>query len=190
MINHARQVIKTLTSVDSQISTTDGRWFSVRILPYRTLDDRIEGLVITFIDITVSENVKKILAEKNEIIKISEIRFRRLFETAKDGMLILNAETGKILAVNPFMKELLGYSKEQFLEKSIWEISPLNDIIGNREKFAELQVKKYVRYENLPIETAGGEKVEVEFISNLYLTDNKEIIQCQVRIRSNPKDVK
>ncbi|MEI7983246.1 MAG: PAS domain-containing protein, partial [Bacteroidota bacterium] len=68
MLNHARQVIKTLTAVESQISTTDGRWFNVRIIPYRTLEDRIEGLVITFVDITVAENVKKVLAEKNEIL--------------------------------------------------------------------------------------------------------------------------
>jgi len=190
MLNHARQVIKTLTSVESQISTTDGRWFNVRIIPYRTLDDRIEGLVITFIDITVTENVKKVLAEKNEILKVSEIRFRRLFETSKDGILILNAKTGMIVAVNPFMMELLGFSKEQFLEKAIWEISPLKDLLGNQDKFAELQVKKYVRYKNLPIETAGGKKVNVEFISNVYLTDNKEIIQCQIRISSNPNEVK
>jgi two-component system CheB/CheR fusion protein len=190
LLNHARQVIKTLTLIESQASTTDGRWFNVRILPYRSLDDRIEGLVITFIDITVAENVKTILAEKNEILKVSEIRFRRLFETSKDGMLILNAKTGMILAVNPFMMELLGFSKEQFLEKAIWEISPLNDLIGNQEKFAELQVKKYVRYKNLPIETAGGKKVNVEFISSVYLSDNMERIQCQIRIRSNPNKVK
>ena len=189
MLNHSRQVLKTLTSVESQASTTDGSWFRVKIIPYRTLDDRIEGLVITFIDITVTENVNKILAEKNELLKVSEIRFRRLFESAKDGMLILHAETGKILAVNPFMKELLGYSKEQFLEKSIWEISPLCDIVGNREKFAELQVKKYIRYENMPIETFGGKKVNVEFISNVYLTDEKEIIQCQIRTSNNPNEV-
>ena len=190
LLKHARQVLKTLAPVESPISTNDGRWFNVRIFPYRTFDDRIEGLVITFIDITGAENVKKILAEKNEILKVSEIRFRRLFETSKDGMLILNAKTGMILAVNPFMMELLGFSKEQFLKKAIWEISPLNDLIGNQEKFAELQVKKYVRYKNLPIETAGGKKVNVEFISSVYLSENKEKIQCQIRIRSKPDEVK
>jgi two-component system CheB/CheR fusion protein len=190
LLKHARQVLKTLAPVESPISTNDGRWFNVRIFPYRTFDDRIEGLVITFIDITGAENVKKILAEKNEILKVSEIRFRRLFETSKDGMLILNAKTGMILAVNPFMMELLGFSKEQFLKKAIWEISPLNDLIGNQEKFSELQVKKYVRYKNLPIETAGGKKVNVEFISSVYLSENKEKIQCQIRIRSKPDEVK
>ncbi|MEI7983245.1 MAG: PAS domain-containing protein [Bacteroidota bacterium] len=121
---------------------------------------------------------------------MSEIRFRRLFETSKDGLLILNAKTGMIEAVNPFMIELLGFSKVQFLEKAIWEISPFKDIIANKERFSELLQHKYVRYQNQPLETAGGKKVNVEFISNVYLTDDKEIIQCQIRIRSNPNEVK
>ena len=182
MSNHARRVLKTLASVETPVSTTDGRWFNVRIIPYRTLDDRIEGLVITFIDITISKNAEKALAEKSELLKESEIRFRRLFEASKDGMLILNAGTGKILAVNPFMKELLGYSKEQFLEKAIWEISPFKDIIANKERFSELLQQKYVRYQNQPLETAGRQKINVEFISNVYLTENKEIVQCQIRV--------
>jgi two-component system CheB/CheR fusion protein len=182
MLNHVRQVLKTLVSVESPVSTNDGRWFNVRIIPYRTLDDRIEGLVITFIDITAAKNAEKILAEKAEILKASEIRFRRLFEASKEGMLILDAGTGKILAVNPFMKELLGYSKEQFLEKAIWEISPFNDIIANKEIFSELLKQKYVRYQNQPLETAGGQKINVEFVSNVYLTETKEIVQCQIRV--------
>ena len=79
------------------------------------LDDRIDGLVITFTDITLAKQAEQAMT-------ISETRYRRLFESAKDGILILDADTGKIKDVNPFLIELLGYSKEQFLEKAIWEI--------------------------------------------------------------------
>jgi two-component system CheB/CheR fusion protein len=76
-------------------------------MPYRTLDDRIDGLVITFTDIT---------SKKAEETLLKENRYRRLFESAKDGILILNAETGNIIDVNPFLIEMLG-SYEQFVEK-------------------------------------------------------------------------
>lgn len=118
---------------------------------------------------------------KADALSISEIRYRRLFESAKEGILILDAVTGKILDVNPFLVELLGYSKEEFLERAIWEIGLLKDIVANKDKFAELQQKEYVRYENLPLETANGRKIKVEFISNLYLENDFRVIQCNIR---------
>ncbi len=172
--SHARQVLKTLVSVEKAITTHDHRWFNVRIMPYRTLDDRIDGLVITFTDITLAKQAEHAMT-------VSETRYRRLFESAKDGILILDAETGKIQDVNPFLIELLGYSKEQFLEKAIWEIGFLKDIVANKEKFLELQQKEIVRYENLPLETAYGLKINVEFISNVYLAANVRVIQCFIR---------
>jgi two-component system CheB/CheR fusion protein len=63
---HARQVIKNLISVETATQTHDGRWFNVRIMPYRTVDDRIDGLVITFIDVTLSKKQEMELKEVNE----------------------------------------------------------------------------------------------------------------------------
>jgi len=111
----------------------------------------------------------------------SEVRYRRLFETTKDGILILDAETGMILDVNPFLIDLLGYSKEEFIEKEIWEIGFFKDIIDSKDKFEELRQKGYLRYENLPFETARGSKIDVEFISNLYFENNHKRIQCNIR---------
>ena len=73
MLKHAREVLKTLTSVETRVSTTDGRWFRVRIIPYRTLDDRIEGLVITFIDITTTKNLEIELAFINDEEKTKRV---------------------------------------------------------------------------------------------------------------------
>jgi len=172
--SHARQVLKTLVSIETPIKTDGGKWYNVRIMPYRTLDDRIDGLVITLTDITATKRTETALL-------ISEIRYRSLFESAKDGILILDAETGKILDVNPFLVDLLGYSKAQFLEKFIWQIGFLKDIVANKDKFQELQQKELVRYENLPLETADGRKIKVEFISNVYMVANVKVIQCFIR---------
>ncbi|MEI7830115.1 MAG: CheR family methyltransferase [Prolixibacteraceae bacterium] len=171
---HCSQVLKTLYAMESAISTKDGRWFNIRIMPYRTLDDYIDGLVLTFSDI--SENKR---AEHAMIL--SEARYRHIFEYAKDGILILNVETGRIIDVNPFLIEILGFSKEQFVEKAIWDIGCFKDIVANKDMFLELQQKSIVRYENLPLETAGGKTINVEFISNVYTVNNSRIIQCFVR---------
>jgi PAS domain S-box-containing protein len=111
----------------------------------------------------------------------SELRYRRLFESAKDGILILDTTTGKIIDANPFLINLLGFTKEEFIEKEIWQIGLFRDIAANKEKFQELQQQEYVRYENLPLETADGRKINVEFVSNVYLENHKKIIQCNIR---------
>ncbi len=180
MFRHALQVLQTLISVETTIVTNDGRWLTVRIMPYRTLDDYIDGLVITFFDISTAKNAE-------QAIIFSETRYRRLFETSKDGILILDAKTGMITDVNPFLIELLGYSKKQFFEKAIWEIGFLKDIVANKDKFIELQQKEIVRYENLPLETADGRKINVEFISNVYSVNDLKVVQCQIRNLSGNK---
>lgn len=115
------------------------------------------------------------------LIEASEIRYRRLFETAQDGILILDAQTGKIIDVNPFMIYLLGFSYDQFLGKTIWDIGFFRDLIPNKDKFLELQSQKYLRYEDLPLETADGKRIDVEFVSSVYEIAGKKIIQCNIR---------
>jgi PAS domain S-box-containing protein len=116
-----------------------------------------------------------------ETLRNSEERYRRLFEAARDGILILDAETGMITDVNPFLIEMLGYSHEVFLGKKIWELGLFKDIIANREKFLELQLKEYIRYECLPLETINGQTINVEFVSYVYLVNQCKVIQCNIR---------
>ena len=85
----------------------------------------------------------------------SERQYRRLFEAAKDGILILNSITGKIEDVNPFLVDLLGYSREEFLGKKLWEVGPFKDVAASKTAFEELQSKDYIRYDDLPLQTTG-----------------------------------
>lgn len=116
-----------------------------------------------------------------ELLKTSETRYRRLFETAQDGILLLDAETGQITDVNPFMVDMLGYPREHFLGCELWEIGPVKDEEPSRQAFRQLQEKRYVRYEDLPLETFDGRRVQVEFVSNVYTVGNVEVIQCNIR---------
>ncbi len=111
----------------------------------------------------------------------SETRYRRLFETAQDGILILDASTGKITDVNPFLITMLGYSHAEFLGKKLWEIGAFKDIDASRADFRELQKNDYIRYENLPLQAKDGRRIDVEFVSNIYLVDHERVIQCNIR---------
>jgi PAS domain S-box-containing protein len=113
--------------------------------------------------------------------KASETRYRRLFESAKDGILILNAEAGLVIDVNPFMIEMLGYAREDFIGKHLWDIGPFKDIAACRDMFFELQKTSYMRYEDLPLATRNGRQIYVEFISIVYSVDNMSVIQCYIR---------
>jgi len=118
---------------------------------------------------------------KKTELQFFEKRYRRLFEAAKDGILILDANDGMIVDVNPFLIELLGYSKEQFLKKSIWDINAFKKIDYSKQLFKELQEREYVRYTDLPLETFEGNLIHVEFVSNVYLVDGQKVIQCNIR---------
>jgi len=122
-----------------------------------------------------------------EGLRSSEIRYRRLFEAARDGILILNAATLKITDVNPFMTELLGYSRDEFLGKELWEIGLFSDKDASQTAFRELQATGYLRYEDLPLQTRHGESREVEFVSNVYEEDGHQVIQCNIRDISERK---
>ncbi|HSE20827.1 MAG TPA: PAS domain S-box protein, partial [Pyrinomonadaceae bacterium] len=114
-------------------------------------------------------------------LRISELRYRRLFEAARDGILILDAVTLKITDVNPFMTELLGYSHAEFLGKELWEIGLFSDKEASQQAFKELQRTGYLRYEDLPLQARNGKLRDVEFVSNVYEEDSHQVIQCNIR---------
>jgi diguanylate cyclase (GGDEF)-like protein/PAS domain S-box-containing protein len=119
--------------------------------------------------------------QKENALRASEIRYRRLFETAKDGILLLDADTGRITDVNPFLEDMLGYPHAELLGKALWEIGPVKDIAASQEAMRQLQHIEYIRYENLPLETKSGAHLQVEFVSNVYLVDSLRVIQCNIR---------
>jgi diguanylate cyclase (GGDEF)-like protein/PAS domain S-box-containing protein len=117
----------------------------------------------------------------HEALRISESRYRRLFETARDGILLLNADTAQIEDVNPYLIEMLGYTHEEFLGKKLWEVGPFADIAQSKEMFEELQTEGYVRYDDLPLKTKAGTRIQVEFVSNSYDCEGIKVIQCNIR---------
>jgi PAS domain S-box-containing protein len=111
----------------------------------------------------------------------SELRYRRLFEAAHDGILIVDPDRRTIVDVNPFMIHFLGYSYGEFIGKELFEFGLLKDEAASQAAFQELRRTGFIRYEDLPLQTKGGGHVAVEFVSNLYDEGDHQVIQCNIR---------
>jgi PAS domain S-box-containing protein len=129
-----------------------------RALPVPTGDTRIETAILA-----------------------SEVRYRGLFEAARDGILILDADTGRINDVNPFLMELLGFSQSEMMGKTVGELSPFKDLESNQIMLERLHKDGQVRYADLPLETRDGRHIDVEFVSNVYEAGECRVIQCHIR---------
>ncbi|RJQ77490.1 MAG: PAS domain S-box protein [Desulfobacteraceae bacterium] len=132
----------------------------------------------------LNELLEEKLQEKELTISAlqnSEKQYRRLFESAKDGILILDADTGKVVDVNPFLLALLGYSYDAVFGRHLWQLGAFKDIAASKDAFIVLQDNQYIRYEDLPLLTLDGRRIAVEFVSNVYLVDGKKVIQCNIR---------
>jgi PAS domain S-box-containing protein len=156
------------------------RTFLTRVMPLKDSAGKVLRWFGTNTDISA-------LKHTEEALQDSEKRYRRLFESAKDGILILDADTGKVVDVNPFLLKLLGYSRDALYGKHIWELGAFKDIAASRDAFKTLQDTEYIRYDDLPLETLDGRSIDVEFVSNVYPVDHHKVVQCNIRDISRHK---
>ena len=160
-----------------------------RIKQAETRAEQAESRTTQAEALTVQANTRTTEAEtrtekseaRSDGMRASELRYRRLFEAAMDGILILDAVSGRIMDVNPFLLKLLSFSRGEMIGKSVGELSPFKDIESNRVMLERLQQNGYVRYENLPLETSDGRRIAVEFVSNVYQVGEHSVIQCNIR---------
>jgi len=168
---------------DLPLETRDGRHIAVEFVSnvYQAGDKKV-----------IQCNVRDITERKHakDALHASELSYRRLFEAAKDGILILDVDTGRITDVNPFLFKLLGFSPGEMIGKTVGELSPFKDIESNQAMLERLQKDGYVRYDDLPLETRDGRHIAVEFVSNVYQAGDKKVIQCNVRDITERKHAK
>ncbi|MBL8097347.1 MAG: GGDEF domain-containing protein [Anaerolineales bacterium] len=129
----------------------------------------------------MKDAVGKTSAPRRQSMTDSELRYRRLFEAAQDGILIVDVETGLIMDANPFLVDMLGYSRDELVKRRLWEVGAFGDLEANRGAFKTLQDQAYIRYEDLPLRARSGRLIQVEFVSNVYLVGEDRVIQCNIR---------
>lgn len=112
-------------------------------------------------------------------IRESEIRYRRLFESAQDGILIVNATTGLVNDANPYLLDLLGYAREEIVKKKVWQLYA--DVKAAKKAFETLQKKTYLRMDDLPMQGKDGQLTHVECVSNVYQVGKNTVIQFNIR---------
>lgn len=154
----------------------DGREFQVesRVTILRGITGKPMGRLAVVRDVT----------ERNrheDKVRVSEIRYRRLFEAAQDGVLILDSGSGKIIEANPFMTRLLDYPRDELIGRELFEIGLLKDEATSRKMFETLRKTNEVRYDNLPLEGRTGLHHEVEVVANRYDESGRSVIQCNIR---------
>jgi len=142
---------------------------------HRTLEERVR--------IRTAELEAEIATRKKtqEALQNSERRYWRLFESAEDGVLILDGEMGRVINVNPCLLRLLGSSYEEVQGKHIWEIGSFHNIAASKDAFLALQDNECFRYDDLLLETCDGRSISVEFVSTVFFVDHSKVIQCNIR---------
>ncbi len=168
--------------IEARLPAGGRRFFAARMHPTRDEKGRVTRLLGTVQDITERKR-------SDELKRASELRYRRLFEAARDGILILDADSGTIVDVNPFLTALTGLAKKDFLGKHLWEVGAFKDIDASKARFDELLANKYVRYDDIPLMSRDGRMIDVEFVSNTYSVDHHDVIQCNIRDISERKRI-
>jgi len=165
---------------DIPLETKEGKPVDVEFVSNTYEVDGREVIQCNIRDITGRADATRALAS-------SEARYRRLFETAQDAILILDEESGQIMDANPFLIDLLGYSLAELVGKELWEIGLFTDQLESKAAMEHLKKTGYIRYEDMPLETKQGKSVEVEFVSNSYMVGEQKVIQCNIRDISDRK---
>lgn len=121
---------------------------------------------------------QKLFSEK---LSITESRFRKLFDSARHGVMLLDALTGDVIEVNDYLVSMFNYPLSEVIDKKVWELAAVKNVKQARDAFKKLQKNKIVKFEDLPLQAKDGHIVHVEFTSDVYGYDHQKVIQCNLR---------
>ena len=124
---------------------------------------------------------QKLLAAQILELHASETRYRSLFETAKDGILLFDFESRLITDVNLSVVNILGFSREHYLGHKLCEIQPFDAVRECETAFTELETQDSVSFDHWPLTDNKASVVDVEFVASAYNVDNARLVQCNIR---------
>jgi two-component system, chemotaxis family, CheB/CheR fusion protein len=158
--------IENLRVNEREVQDRAGRWYSLWVRPYRTTENKIDGAVMVLLDIT-------------ERKQAAEARYRRLFEAAKDGILLADGETGVVLDMNPYLAKTFGLSRAAAIGRRYWELDVVADAGLDEPSFQELMENEVLlRSGSLAVR---DERLEIEVVGNVYMEGGKRVAQFNIR---------
>jgi PAS domain S-box-containing protein len=143
----------------------------------------LRAILVAIEDITARRQAER------EVRASEEIRYRRLFETAQDGIVLLDADTGQITNANPSWSTVTGREAGTVLGHKLWEIDAFEDAETIQSILLQLQARDFVRYEDLRLVRPDGARRHVELACNVYRLAGKKVVQCFVRDITNRVDL-
>lgn len=167
LVGLCKEVRDELSPIEREVLDADGRYYSMWVRPYRTSENRIDGVVLSLFDVTEQK-------------QLAEARYRRLFDAAIDGIVIADATTGEIVDVNPSTVRLSGYGRNQLVGTRFWE-SPLFINSGLDEHLLEYLRERESLQRSLPINLSSGRALKVEIACNAYAEGERRVIQFNIR---------
>lgn len=159
--------------MEYQSSRGETRIMSVNARRLSTPDQKLL-ILLAFEDIT-------------ERKRAAELRYRRLFESARDGILLVDAATGEILDINPYVEQLLGYTRKELAGRKLWETEPIQNLPKVRSAVERIRDRGVFRFDDLTLRTKDGRDLQVEVIANLYSEGDRQAIQFNMRDVSERK---
>lgn len=174
----------------SEICTQHGKIFPTESYTKITSpDERLRAIVFLQQKAKALEVEMQKREDMEKAVRLSETRYRRLFEASQEGLLILDAGTGKIMNANPFMETLLEYEHEELINKNLYEIGLLHDLSMYNTLSQVLQEDHAIHIDDMEIETKKGKHKSVEMVANIYKEDKQMVIQCTVRDITRRKEL-
>ena len=167
LVQLCQEVIDSLVPREREVQDTEGRLYSMWVRPYRTADNRIDGVVLALLDVT----------ERKEA---AEARYRRLFEAAKDAIVITDTTTGEIVDANPFVTRLFGYARSRLVGVKFWETGLFGNSEINEQLARELREQESVQ-KSVILYAEGGDPVAVDITASLYSEGDRQVIQFNIR---------
>ncbi len=162
----AFEVLRTLIFIEKQIPTKDDKWFLTRIMPYRTFDDRIDGLVITFINITESKHAEEKLNETNQLNQL-------LIELSPDIIIKLSPDW-EILEFNPAAEEVFGIKRSDAINQNYIELLVPEPMRHKTEKQMKQVLKQAGKNKiKMKVLAAGTVEMEIEWTADVLFNNLK-----------------
>ena len=180
LLADARAVLATLIPKEAEVQTLDGQWYTLRILPYRTLDNVIDGAVITFVNITETVKTRDALQQAKALARLSVV-----VRDAHDAITVQDLQ-GKTLAWNPGAVRLYGWTEAQALAMHVRERIPEGQREGALDRLTRLSRAEVLEPYRTQRLTASGAVLDVSIISTALLDDAGKVYAIATTERAKP----